>query len=143
MRMTSTRRAAALLAVAVLGLPACGSGSGSKQAATTTTAADRPTSAAQLQIVDPQPNQVEKPDFTLKLNLVGATVVNTTTGPLRGDQGHIHVSLDGQLVSMAFGTTQAVHAAAGTHTLQAEFVAADHRPFKNRVLTAVLFKVQP
>jgi hypothetical protein len=140
-----TRLAAALLCAAVLALPACGRGSGKASRTTTTAAAsDRPVSSAQLQIVEPAANQVEKPDFTVRLNLVGGTVVPQTTGPLRGDQGHIHVSLDGQLVSMAYGTTQDLHGIApGSHTLTAEFVAIDHRPFRNRIVTAVLFKVQP
>jgi hypothetical protein len=31
----------------------------------------------------------------------------------------------------------------GPHTMTAEFVATDHAPFKNRVVAAVLFQVQP
>ena len=84
------------------------------------------------------------PDFTLSLNLIDAKVVpaNVTSGPLRPDEGHIHVSLDGKLISMTFGTTQDLKGlAAGPHNIQAEFVATDHAPFKNRVLAAVAFLV--
>jgi hypothetical protein len=84
---------------------------------------------------------------TIKLSLVGATVVPATivSGTLRGDQGHIHVSIDNQLVSMAYSTTQDLHGLKpGNHALQAEFVAIDHRPFATRVIAApVLFVVQP
>jgi hypothetical protein len=103
----------------------------------------RPTTAARLAIEAPAPNQVEPPDFTLKLTLIGARVVQRTTGRLVGTEGHIHVTIDGQLVSMAYGTSQDLHGIkAGSHTLQAEFVATDHRAFKNRVLATTFFTVQ-
>lgn len=105
----------------------------------------RPSTTARLQIVAPGPNAVAPPDLNLVTNLVGARVVpaSQVTGKLRGDEGHIHVSLDGRLVSMAYGTTQDLHGLKpGPHTLQAEFVAVDHQPFANRVVAAVLFQVQ-
>lgn len=75
---------------------------------------------------------------------MGGRIVQASTGPLRGDEGHIHVSVDGKLISMAFGTTQDLHdVAAGPHTMSAEYVATDHVPFANRVVAAVLFQVQP
>lgn len=134
----STARLAVVVACA-LTLSACG---GVKN--TGSASGSRPTTAARLEILDPTPSQVEPTDFTLKLRLIGATVVPQTTGSLRRDQGHIHVSLDGQLVSMAYGTSQALHAIKpGSHTIQAEFVAVDHAPFQNRVIAAVLFQVRP
>jgi hypothetical protein len=123
--------------VALVALTACSAKSPSTTAA-------RPTTAARLSIVSPTPNAVTPPDLTIELKLEGAEVVQTTTGPLRSDQGHIHVSVDGQLVSMAYGTSQDLHGLQpGDHTLQAEFVATDHAPFQNRVIAAVIFKVQP
>jgi hypothetical protein len=122
-----------LLAVVVTG-GACGGKS--------SPAANRPATTARLQIVDPTPNQTTPPDITLRLNLLGARVVPNTVGPLRPDEGHIHVSLDGQLVSMAYGTTQDLHGLKpGPHQVQAEFVAIDHQPFRNRVIAFVLFRV--
>ena len=122
-----------LLAVVVTG-GACGGKSTSSQT--------RPATSARLQIVDPTPNQTTPPDITLRLNLIGARVVPNAVGPLRPDEGHIHVSLDGQLVSMAYGTTQDLHGLKpGPHQVQAEFVAIDHQPFRNRVIAFVLFRV--
>lgn len=116
---------------------ACGGG-------TSTKTATRPATTARLQILQPSPNDATGPDITIKLNLLGARVVQATKGKLGPDQGHIHVSLDGKLVSMAYGTTQDLHGLKpGAHSVQAEFVAIDHVPFRNRVIAAVLFTVKP
>jgi hypothetical protein len=104
----------------------------------------RPATNAELQIVNPMPNEVTGPDVHIEFRLVGATVVPAAVvkGPLRGDQGHIHVSLDGKLVSMAYGLVQELNGLTpGTHLLQGEFVAVDHLPFRNRVRTGLVFRV--
>jgi hypothetical protein len=124
--------------VALLLTAGCGGGGSSSSGA----GAARPTTPARLQIVAPTPNETTGPNVTVKLDLIGAKIVPQTTGPLRPDEGHIHVSLDGKLVSMAYGTEQDLpNLAPGPHSLQAEFVATDHAPFANRVLAAVLFNV--
>jgi hypothetical protein len=134
-RARFARLALPLLVVSIV-VGACSSGGPA--------AKERPTTDARLQIVSPTPNAVTGPDVTIQLDLMGAQIVQATTGPLRGDQGHIHVSVDGKLISMAYGTTQDLHALVpGPHTLSAEFVATDHAPFQNRVVAAVLFQVQP
>ena len=137
---THARRRPALPAVALLAaaavVGACGGGSGSS-------GSSRPTTTARIQIVQPGPNDVSGPTVHLVVNLIGAVVVPANAGPIRPDQGHIHVSLDGQLVSMAYGTTQDLpNTAPGQHSIQAEFVATDHQPFANRVVASVLFTVK-
>jgi hypothetical protein len=110
------------------------------------TSAVRPNTDARLEIVAPTPSATMPPSFMLQLNLIGAKVVpaEVTGGPLRGDEGHIHVSLDGKLVSMTYGLSQDLNnLAAGPHNVQAEFVATDHAPFANRVIVAVAFSVAP
>jgi hypothetical protein len=104
----------------------------------------RPATAATLQIVAPAPNAVTTPNVTVKLRLEHAELVPPTQvgGQIRPDRGHIHVSVDGTLVSMALQLDQPIPALApGLHTIQAEFVASDHLPFKNRVVAAVTFRV--
>src|SRR5205807_352083 len=98
-----------------------------------------------LQIVEPTPNQVTGPDATLRMTLAGARLVPANTGKPRSDEGHVHVFLDGQLVSMVSLTTtyDAHNLTPGSHTFRAEFVAADHLPFKNPVVTFVVFQVHP
>ncbi len=76
------------------------------------------------------------------MQLPGGTIVTTTSTKLTPDTGHVHLSLDGQVVSMTYGLVQSVSLrslAPGEHTLQAEFVAADHGPFNPRVTASVTF----
>jgi hypothetical protein len=131
---------------AVLAIAVTATGCGGSKSATTSTA-QHPASPVRIQIVQPTPNQVTGPDVTLVVNLIGGKVVpaaqTTVKGSVPTDQGHIHVSLDGTLVNMAYSTTQDLHGLKpGQHTLTAEFVAIDHTPFQNRPTAAVLFSVQ-
>jgi hypothetical protein len=75
----------------------------------------------------------------VQLKLVGAEIVPQTSTSLSPDKGHIHLSLDGRVISMSYGVEQDVAVAPGVHLLQAEFVATDHFPFNPRVITAVTF----
>jgi len=133
----------ALPAVLAIAVTATGCG-GSK---TSTSSSQHPASPVRIQITQPTPNQTTGPDVTLVVNLIGGKVVpaaqTTVKGSVPTDQGHIHVSLDGTLVNMAYSTTQDLHGLKpGQHTLTAEFVAIDHLPFQNRPTAAVIFMVQ-
>ncbi len=136
-------RAALVVVVVALvvaaGLSACAPDNSSSSQTTT-----RPRTPAMLQIVSPTPNQVTGPNVDLKMALEGAMVVSPSqvTG-ISPTQGHIHVSVDGKLVSMTFGLSQRLsNLSSGTHTVQAEFVASDHRQFANRVVATVVFQVE-
>jgi hypothetical protein len=77
------------------------------------------------------------------LDLQGGTVLDGGTGPVAPDTGHIHLSVDGSLVSMTYGTVQVVDLrpyGAGMHTLEAAFVAADHLPFDPPVVASITFE---
>ena len=135
------RRSIAAVGLLALLLAACGSGGGSSGSSK-----ERPSTDARLEIVSPAPSAVTGPNVELKINLTGASVLpaEQVTGPLRGDQGHIHVKVDGNLVQMAYGTDLPLtNLTPGPHTVQAEFVAVDHQPFKNPPVTAVVFQVKP
>ena len=128
--------AGVVTAVVILGSTACSTGSSS---GTTT----RPRTGATLQIVSPTPNQVTGPNVTVDFRVLGATVSPPQKNKLAPNEGHIHVTLDGKLVVMSYGTSTELSAlTAGLHTLQAEFVANDHLPFANRVIAVVLFTVK-
>jgi hypothetical protein len=145
-RLPRTRRAraAALLAAAALALAACSGGDGGSAApAATTVAAARPSSPAELTIETPRNGQTVHQDRPeVRLNLVGAKIVSQTTTHIQGDEGHIHLIVDGKLVNMNYGLSQRLpQLTPGQHVLQVEFVAADHAPFEPRVLTQAAFQV--
>ena len=146
-RLTHVRAAAVAVVVAALIVAACSSdGDNGGQAATATTAAvaaDRPSSPAKLTIETPRQGQTVKqtrPQLVLALD--GGKVVNQTTTRVQGDEGHIHLYVDGKLVAMNYGLRQRLpQLPPGQHVVQVEFVAADHAPFDPRVLTQAAFEV--
>lgn len=76
------------------------------------------------------------------LKLDGAKIVTETTTNIRPDEGHVHLYLNGQVVSMNYGLEQDLPVTPGTYVFRAEFVAADHAPFNPRVeSTEVVFTV--
>jgi hypothetical protein len=135
----------AMPAVLAIAVTATGCGGAKTNTSSTT---QHPASPVRIQITQPTPNQTTGPDVTLVVNVIGGTVVPATQTTAKGNtvptnEGHIHVSLDGTLVNMAYSTTQDLHGLKpGPHTLTAEYVAVDHLPFQNRPTAAVLFTVQ-
>jgi hypothetical protein len=142
-RTRATRLALAALAVVVLG--ACSSGGGSTSTPAPTTLAARPTSTAKLTILAPRNGQtISRHTPEVRLDLTGAKIVSQTTTRLRPDQGHIHLLVDGKLVTMNYGLNERLPSLTpGQHLVQVEFVAADHAPFEPRVLTQAAFTVKP
>ncbi len=131
----------AVLSIAVALLAgACGSSGSSGDASS-----DRPTTDARVEITSPAPNAVTGRIVDLAVRLDDARLVPAVQvgGRIRPDRGHLHVSVDGQLVSMPNRLRDRLPPMTpGTHTIQAEFVAADHQPFANRVVAAVTFRVR-
>jgi hypothetical protein len=79
----------------------------------------------------------------VRVKLTGARVVPASTTNITPDQGHLHITLDGEIVAMNFGLSdQLTGVTPGIHTLQVEFVASDHLPFDPRVIEQVTFKVE-
>jgi hypothetical protein len=100
----------------------------------------RPASIATLAFAAPSHGALIAADeVEVVLNLAGGTVIEGT-GAITPDTGHLHVSVDGRLVSMTFGEVQVLDlrsVAPGTHTIEAEFVAADHLPFSPPVRATI------
>lgn len=107
---------------------------------------DRPTSTATLAFREPADGVVGTGDrLPVALDLRGARITDRTSTDLDPALGHLHLSVDGRLVSMTSDTSTVVdlrELAPGTHTLEAEFVAADHGPFSPRVLARVSFTTE-
>lgn len=106
----------------------------------------RPASTATLTIRRPAAGEdAHGAQVEVVMELTGGRVIDTATTTLTPDTGHIHLSLDGRLVSMTYGVVQLVDLTGltpGSHTLRAEFVAADHGPFNPRVASTVRFMTE-
>jgi hypothetical protein len=142
------RAAAASFAVAVL-LGACSSaapGHGATASTTTPTAVSsgpRPSSPAVVKILEPKNGSVVPGiGATMKVSLHGAKLVTATSSTIVPTEGHLHVYVDDQLITMTSGLTQTLpNLEPGTHVLRVEFVASDHAPFDPRVVTQAVFEV--
>jgi hypothetical protein len=155
MRTTRTTQTA-MLALALLTAACGGSGGtadGSASPATPSVAEPsmsmsmapgaRPSTQATLEIAAPKNGEkIQGSDVTLKLVLKGGTISTTTSTDLGPDEGHLHVVLDDQLISMTSDLESVIPGVEpGTHLLKVEFVANDHAPFDPRVIAAVSFEV--
>jgi hypothetical protein len=141
---------AALIAAGLV-LAACGGSGGARGDASgptasgpTATAEDRPSSTAKLSIVEPKVDQVvHGSSVDLKVRLKDAKLVPASTTHIVPDEGHLHVLLDDQLISMTEGLDQTIpDVTPGPHRIQVEFVASDHAPFEPRVVAVVAFEVK-
>jgi hypothetical protein len=130
-----------VLAVALIS-SACSKGGGA--GTNSPTPYDRPSSPAKVTILAPTNGEVVHGSIVpVRVRLVGARIVRPTTTHIVPTQGHLHVFLDNQIVSMNFSLSGRIGAVKpGLHVLRVEFVASDHLPFDPRVFTAVTFQVQ-
>jgi hypothetical protein len=137
------RRGLLLLALVVVAAACGGSGSSSSGSTATGASTARPASTGTLEIVEPKNGSSVTDPVTLRVSLTGAKLVAASTTNVVPDEGHLHVSLDGNLISMTSGLEQELPAglAPGTHVIQVEFVASDHAPFDPRVIASSSFKV--
>jgi hypothetical protein len=124
-------------------LAACG-GNQPSLAAPSPTLGPRPASPATVEILQPAASStVTGTSVHVVLKLTGATIVSQTTTEIRPDQGHLHLYVNGVLVSMNYGLEQDIPVQPGTIDLKAEFVASDHAPFNPRVWAPdVIFTVK-
>lgn len=103
----------------------------------------RPASTASVEILEPEAGAtVQGPTITFRVELEGGEIIPEASRDLQPDTGHIHLKLNGRLVSHTYGTEQVIEdVEAGEYILEAEFVAADHGPFNPRVITQTTFTV--
>ena len=136
---------AALISLSLLA-SACGSGgSAGDSPSPPPTAEPRPSSTATLSILSPENGSVVRgPTVHLRLSLQGAHIVKQTSTDLSPDEGHVHVLLDGTLISMNYSLSDRIpNVGPGPHRIEVEFVATDHVPFDPRVTAVSSFQVKP
>jgi hypothetical protein len=106
-------------------------------------AGPRPSTDATLAIVSPKNGEtIHGSDVPLTLELDGATIAASASTNLVPDEGHLHVVLDDQLISMTSDLESVIpDVTPGTHLIKVEFVANDHAPFDPRVIAAASFEV--
>ena len=126
------------------GSPQPGTGATGETGSSPSVSEDRPASTAKLAIIAPTNGQVvHGTTVQMKVRLKDATIVPATTADIVPDEGHLHVILDDQLISMTGQTTQLLsNLSPGQHLLKVEFVASDHAPVDPRVIAAVAFEVR-
>lgn len=134
------RAAHRVLAVLALVAAACGGGDDPNTGST----GPRPRSTATIAIAEPSTGQVVTGEkLRIRIELDGGTIVDETSRDLTPDEGHLHVSVDGKVLSQTYGPEQELEMPGpGKHLLQVEFVAKDHGPFNPRVLSAATFEVR-
>jgi hypothetical protein len=102
----------------------------------------RPHATARLEIRSPLPGEVFHGDpavVPIELVLVGGRLASSTSRNVVPNVGHLHVYLDGSLLSMSTGLRDQLQVRPGGHVLEVEFVAGDHGPFNPRVRTKVSY----
>ncbi len=110
--MRGIGRTTATLAVALVVLSGCSSVGSVADPGTTPPSASaigpRPASPAVVTILEPKNGDTVPADgATLRVSLTGATLTDVTSQDIAPDEGHLHVSIDGELISMTAGLTQA------------------------------------
>jgi hypothetical protein len=144
-RSRAPRRRASLLVALVIavGIGGCG-GTASASPPSSPTIGPRIASTATITIDAPTMNEkLTGPNVHVVIGLTGGVIVTTTSTNLKPGEGHIHLYLDNNVVSMNYTLEQDLAVPAGTHVLRAEYVASDHAPFSPRVVTGdVLFTVR-
>jgi hypothetical protein len=104
---------------------------------------NRPSSDARVRIVRPIAGEVVHGDsLAVDIELIGGSMATLASTELSSSRGHLHVSIDGRLLTMTSAADTRVDISeldVGRHTLEAEFVAADHGPFQPRVTASVSF----
>ncbi|MEX2274223.1 MAG: hypothetical protein WEA10_01465 [Actinomycetota bacterium] len=109
--------------------------------------ANRPASTASLGIDEPtmQERVLQGAPIPVRLDLRGGRVVQESSSAITPDEGHIHLTLDGRLLSMTYGPNAPLELPGdldtGEHLLEVEFVATDHFPFDPRVRAETSFEV--
>lgn len=102
-----------------------------------------------ISIVKPEIGEVFTPESVpVELRLEGAEIIEEATTEMKPDEGHVHVQLDGETLTLLAGLEfDLVDLAGGplepgSHLLVVEFVAGNHAVFSPRELEQLTFLVK-
>ncbi len=145
---TAWPRALGMALLLAVGLTACGNG-GEAERSPPRAEEGRPSSTAELEIVEPEAGAVvDGESVPLEIELRGGRIVEEVSTDIRPDEGHVHVALDGETLTLLGGLKEDLVDLAGQplepgeHLLEVEFVAADHGFFIPRVIATSTFTVE-
>lgn len=148
-RRRIARRPLALLLVP-LTLGACGSAATAVTPSATASPTVGPThgqaSPVKLTLVSPKSDEIIVGSTAhIALTMTGGTITPAYSSNVSPVVGHIHLYLNGELVSMSYQTQTDLPVDPGaTYSLYAEWVASDHGSFTPRDLTPkIYFSVAP
>lgn len=106
-------------------------------------AGERIASTAKMSILEPaQGDEITAPRMRVRISLEGGRIIPQATTTVKPDEGHVHLSLNGELSTMTYGLDQEIDITPGTHILQAEYVAGDHAPFNPRIIAVRRIEVK-
>jgi hypothetical protein len=130
------KRLALVLVALAMSLAACNSGTGT---ATPSPSSGRPSSTAVLKILSPTPLQtVPTSGVVVKISLTGAHIVPSGSTNLKPDEGHVHLRVDGRVITLTGGLMVSTGPLSkGQHLIEVEFAASDHGPFNPRVIEKI------
>lgn len=131
--------------ILALALAACSSGSDkASPSPSPSPTSGRISSTAVLKIASPTPLQtVPTSGVVVKIELTGARVVPSGTTNIKPDEGHIHLMVDGKVITLTGGLEVPTGPLTkGQHLIQVEFSASDHGPFNPRVVQSVAVVVE-
>lgn len=105
--------------------------------------ADRPSTDARIEILQPRDGATfDTNKVPLEVRVIGGTLTDVATTQQRPDEGHLHVAVDGRLVSMTGQATETIDVAEGDHLITVEFSAGDHGPFCPSVESRASIRVE-
>jgi hypothetical protein len=145
-RIAAISTPAALRCLVVLSLAAvlagCGSSKTSQAAPSPVASApSRISSTGQIKILSPAAGEtVTGNQTTVRIELTGAQIDPVVSTNIKPDRGHVHLKLDGRLVTILGGLEEPLTGLQpGQHLLEVQFVASDHGPFNPPVISTVTF----
>lgn len=97
--------------------------------------ASRPSTDAVLKVISPQEGEAFNTNtIPIEVEVEGGLLTSADTSRVVEGEGHLHVAVDGRIISMTRESSGEVTVPTGPHTLTFEYSAGDHAPFCPQVV---------